>query len=394
MNRLSWNVLVCGLIGFIGVGPLVARDVIEAKTNVEVVRVLHHVEIVRPIVVTHAGDGSDRLFIASQYGTIYSLNAPYSENDPEEFLDIQERVTYNDRQNEEGFLGMAFHPKFKENGLFYVYYTTTEKPHVSVVSQFSVKKDDPTQADPGSEVEVMRIPQPFWNHNGGTIAFGEDGKLYIALGDGGAGNDPMGNGQNLETWLGAILRIDVDQKDEGKGYGIPKDNPFVDRNDAKPEIWAYGLRNVWRMSFDRDTGHCWVGDVGQDVWEEVNVIVKGGNYGWNLREGQHQFKESGVDASDKFVEPIYEYDHEVGKSITGGNVYRGSKLPELEGVYLYGDYVSGKIWGLKYDYDKKEATAHYTFETETPIAVITFGEDEAGEVYFTDAAGRIFSFAK
>ena len=148
------------------------------------------------------------------------------------------------------------------------------------------------------------------------------------------------------------------------------------------------------MSFDRDTGHCWVGDVGQDVWEEVNVIVKGGNYGWNLREGQHQFKESGVDASDKFVEPIYEYDHEVGKSITGGNVYRGSKLPELEGVYLYGDYVSGKIWGLKYDHDKKEATAHYTFETETPIAVITFGEDEAGEVYFTDAAGRIFSFAK
>ena len=165
MNRLSWNVLVCGLIGFIGVGPLVAQDVIEAKTNVEVVRVLDHVEIVRPIGGTHAGDGSDRLFIASQYGTIYSLNAPYSENDPEEFLDIQERVTYNDRQNEEGFLGMAFHPKFKENGLFYVYYTTTEKPHVSVVSQFSVKKDDPTQADPGSEVEVMRIPQPFWNHN-------------------------------------------------------------------------------------------------------------------------------------------------------------------------------------------------------------------------------------
>lgn len=394
MRRLMTTALLCGLVGMAASSVVRAQDGIEKTTNVKVVRVLDHVEITRPIVVTHAGDGSDRLFIASQYGTIYSLDAPYSENDPEEFLDIQERVTYNDRQNEEGFLGMAFHPKFKSNGLFYVYYTTTAEPHVSIVSQFSVKKDDPSQADPGSEIEVMRIPQPFWNHNGGTIKFGQDGCLYIALGDGGAGNDPMGNGQNLETWLGAILRIDVDKKADGKGYSVPKDNPFVGRDDAQPEIWAYGLRNVWRMSFDRKTGVCWVGDVGQDVWEEVNIIVKGGNYGWNLREGRHQFKESGVDASDKYVEPIYEYDHEVGKSITGGVVYRGKKLPELEGVYLYGDYVSGKIWGLGYNFDKKQVSAHYTFETEGPIAVITFGDDEAGEVYLTDAAGRIFSFAK
>ena len=394
MRRLMTTALLCGLVGMAASSVVRAQDGIEKTTNVKVVRVLDHVEITRPIVVTHAGDGSDRLFIASQYGTIYSLDAPYSENDPEEFLDIQERVTYNDRQNEEGFLGMAFHPKFKSNGLFYVYYTTTAEPHVSIVSQFSVKKDDPSQADPGSEIEVMRIPQPFWNHNGGTIKFGQDGCLYIALGDGGAGNDPMGNGQNLETWLGAILRIDVDKKADGKGYSVPKDNPFVGRDDAQPEIWAYGLRNVWRMSFDRKTGVCWVGDVGQDVWEEVNIIVKGGNYGWNLREGRHQFKESGVDASDKYVEPIYEYDHEVGKSITGGVVYRGKKLPELEGVYLYGDYVSGKIWGLGYNFDKKQVSAHYTFETEGPIAVITFCDDEAGEVYLTDAAGRIFSFAK
>ena len=336
----------------------------------------------RPIVITNAGDGSKRLFVATQRGVVHSISAGGSESNV--YLDISDRVSYNDRQNEEGLLGLAFHPKYKENGQVFVYYTTTEKPHVSIISRFTVS-DDPNKAKADSEVELMVIPQPYWNHNGGTIAFGPDGYLYVALGDGGAGNDPHKNAQNLGTLLGSILRIDVDSTDGDQQYGIPQDNPFVGKKGARPEIYAYGLRNVWRLSFDRKTGHLWAADVGQNLWEEINIITKGGNYGWNLREASHSFGPDGSEASDELIEPIWEYDHDVGKSITGGVVYRGSKFPELAGMYLYADYVTGHLWALKYD-EATGAVTNMAIQTEKPLAIISYGEDEQGEVYFSVVA--------
>jgi glucose/arabinose dehydrogenase len=252
---------------------------------------------------------------------------------------------------------------------------------MSVISSFRVSEDDPDRADPKSEVEIMRIKQPFWNHNGGTILFGPDGYLYVGLGDGGSAKDPFGNGQNLGTLLGSILRIDVDRKEKGRNYAIPKDNPFVNRAGARPEIYAYGIRNVWRMAFDPVTKKLWAGDVGQDLWEEINIIVKGGNYGWNVREGKHPFGPSSAKQRKDMIDPIWEYHHSIGKSITGGHVYRGKRVPQLAGRYVYADYVSGKIWALTYN----ERTGRVTANREIPgnkMPIITFGEDEAGEIYF------------
>lgn len=397
---LASRVLAVGLatlgLAWGGSRGLSADDELERPIGVKAERVLEHLEIARPIVMTHAGDGSGRFFIASQLGQIYVLESSDSKEDPEMFLDLSDRVSYSDKQNEEGLLGLAFHPEFKENGRLYVYYTTNTEPHVSIVSSFLVDRADPSKADPQSEVEIMRVPQPFWNHNGGTIAFGPDGFMYIALGDGGGARDPMGNGQNLGNVFGAILRIDVDRTEAGKRYAIPEDNPFVKTEGAKPEIYAYGLRNPWRIAFDRETGLLWCADVGQDLWEEIDIIEKGGNYGWSVREGAHPFGDNGEEANaEKFIEPIFEYHHELGKSITGGNVYRGKQLPELIGVYLYGDYVSGRLWGLRYDAEAKKVTAVHPIDVaDGPIAMITFGEDEAGETFFSDSAGRIYGFVR
>lgn len=340
----------------------------------------------RPILLTHAGDGSGRLFVPQQQGIIHVFTPKSTET--KIFLDMSKKVVYIDKENEEGFLGMAFHPKYKTNGEFFVFYTTTSQPHTTVISRFKVSKDDPDKADPNSEEELLRVPHPYWNHKGGTICFGPDGYLYITIGDGGAGNDPHNNGQNLQTLLGKILRIDVDSKSAGLKYGIPKDNPFIGKFANKslialPEIYCYGLRNVWRMSFDRKTGQLWIADVGQNLWEEINLGVKGGNYGWNLREAKHEFAPTGISSSPGLIEPIWEYHHDIGKSITGGNVYRGEKLPELAGHYLYADYVSGKIWALKYDEAKKAVVANRSIPyTGANLPVVSFGEDEAGELYF------------
>jgi glucose/arabinose dehydrogenase len=307
------------------------------------------------------------------------------------FLDIRDKVAYNDKTNEEGFLGLAFHPKFRENGEFFVYYTNKAPKHQNVIARYRVSKDDPSKADPASEEILLVLDKPFWNHDGGTLAFGPDGYLYIAVGDGGLANDPFGNGQKLSTLLGKILRIDVDRKDEGLAYAVPKDNPFVGRSGARPEIWAYGLRNVWRLAFDPKTGLLWAGDVGQDVWEEIDLIEKGGNYGWNVREATHPFVAKGGKPSNAkkpagMIDPIFEYHHDVGKSITGGSVYRGKKIPELVGAYLYADYVSGKLWALWYDAEQKKVTANREIPLPAPIPVMSFGEDEQGEIYFTAAS--------
>jgi glucose/arabinose dehydrogenase len=288
---------------------------------------------------------------------------------------------------------MAFHPKFKENGQFFVYYTPqgTAKPHTIAVSRFRVSKDDPTKGDPASEERLLEVEQPFWNHKGGTIVFGPDGYLYIALGDGGKRDDPFGNGQNLKTHLGKILRIDVDRKDPGKNYAIPKDNPFAEQSDKLGEIWASGLRNPWRIAFDRATGTLWCADVGQDIWEEIDLIVKGGNYGWNLREGVHKFGDNGSEPRADLIEPIWDYHHDVGKSITGGFVYRGKALPQLVGCYLSADFVTGKIWALKYDEQAKKVLANYSISGNVS-AIMSFGEDQDGEAYYTTDGGQIFKF--
>jgi quinoprotein glucose dehydrogenase len=348
--------------------------------------------------LTHAGDGSNRVFIASQLGEIHVLKNDQAASESAVFIDLTEKVKFKKEQNEEGLLGLAFHPKFKENGEFFVYYTTTEVPLTSVISRFRVSKENPNLADAKFEEEIMRIAQPYWNHNGGTLCFGPDGYLYIALGDGGAGNDPHMNAQNLQTILGKILRIDVDaktpkdpenEKSVALNYRAPKDNPFYRAGTlARPEIWAYGLRNVWRMAFDRETGELWAGDVGQNLWEEIDIIVKGGNYGWNLREATHKFGPGGSEPRTDLIEPIFEYSHDIGKSITGGNVYRGPGVPELTGSYLYADYVTGKLWALKYDAAKRKVTANRPIAGNI-LPVLSFGEDEQGETYFMTDSGTI-----
>lgn len=357
----------------------------------------------RPIVLTHAGDGSNRTFVAIQQGTIHVFPNDQKAKETKVFLDIQERVRYVDKENEEGFLGLAFHPEYKKTGEFFVLYTPKNQKLVTVVSRFKVRSDDPDKADPASEEILFSVKRPFWNHAGGTICFGPDGMLYIALGDGGAANDPFDNGQNLKSPLGKILRIDINKKDPGKKYAIPPDNPFTagraeERKlpGALPETWAYGLRNVWRMSFDRKTGKLWAGEVGQNLYEEINIIERGGNYGWRRREALHPFGADGKGHGPAFIDPIWEYHHDIGKSITGGHVYRGKLLPELEGHYLCADYVTGKIWALMYGEKEKRVTAWRPIRDKA-LPIMSFGEDETGEVYLMTyaASGRgIYRFVR
>ncbi len=326
----------------------------------------------RPLWLGTAGDGSGRLYVVEQSGRILVFE-PGAE---EAQVFLQRSVSRNG--NEEGLLGLAFHPNYAANGRFFVYYSAAN-PRRSVISEYARSAENPLAADPDSEELVMEVEQPFGNHNGGDIHFGPDGYLYISLGDGGAANDPQGHGQNLETLLSSILRIDIDRGDAVclTRYGIPEDNPFaaercIGGDPRRPEIWAWGLRNVWRMSFDRSTGELWAGDVGQDAWEIVHKIEGGKNYGWNTVEGEACFLEPNCDRS-ALEPPIHVYDHGEGRSITGGYVYRGADLPELWGAYVFGDYVSGRIWAYK--------EGQVTLLADTPNRIASFGEDRDGRLY-------------
>ena len=349
----------------------------------------------RPILLTHAGDGSNRIFVPTEQGVIHAFDHAAKETGI--FLDLTDRVKYLDTEDEEGFLGMAFHPKYKETGEFFVFYTNKNtKVRQNVVSRFRVSKDDPNKADPKSEEILITFDRPYWNHDGGTICFGKDGYLYITHGDGGAANDLHDNGQKMSSLLGKILRIDVNAKGENKPYGIPKDNPFVGVKDAAPEIYAFGFRNVWRMSFDRKTDQLWASDVGQNLYEEINLVKKGGNYGWNRREGLHPFGALGLGTKKDLIDPIWEYHHDIGKSITGGSVYRGTRVPELDGHYLYGDYVSSRIWALKYDEKLGRVVSNRPVQGPNK-PIFSFGEDEAGEMYMltsSDTGKGIYQFSK
>jgi glucose/arabinose dehydrogenase len=329
----------------------------------------------RPLDIQHAGD--DRLFVVEQRGVVWVLEGGALRSEP--FLDISDRV--NDGANEQGLLGLAFHPGYASNGLLFVNYT--DERGDTVIARYQVSTG-PDRANPDSEVVLLRIAQPYANHNGGGLAFGPDGTLYIATGDGGSAGDPQGNGQRLDTLLGKILRIDVNAGDR---YAIPGDNPFVG-SAARGEIWAYGLRNPWRFSFDALTGDLWIGDVGQSAWEEVDFQAAGTpggvNYGWNLREGNHAYSDG---STAGLADPVAEYAHSDGCSVTGGVVVRTSGLPEWQGVYLYGDYCSGRVWGLLQD-----AAGQWQSRVlfETGFNVVAFGQDQAGRVYVVDHRGGVY----
>lgn len=336
----------------------------------------------RPTEITYAGDGSNRLFVVEQAGIVRVFENRNDVSEAQVFLDLREVVLREG--NEEGLLGLAFHPQFKQNGEFFVYYST--KPRSSVISRFRVSKDGAT-ANRESEEKLLQIPQPYSNHNGGSIKFGPDGHLYIGLGDGGARDDPHGNGQNLATLLGSILRIDVDHKGENRAYAIPKDNPFANRAGARGEIWAYGFRNVWRIAFDRKTGELWAADVGQDRFEEVNLVERGSNYGWNIREGKHDFKPNTPAKPESLREPLVEYFRGEGQSITGGIVYRGQQLHDFSGAYFFGDYLSGNVWALWHEDGR---LVKNTQVARTGLQIAAFGEDQAGEMYLCAFDGSIY----
>jgi glucose/arabinose dehydrogenase len=327
-----------------------------------------------PLGVVHAGDGSDRLFVVEQTGRVRIIEGGQVLEEP--FLDVSEAIVAG---GEQGLLGLAFHPEYRRNGRFFVNYTDVNGD--TVIAEFRTS-DDPNVADAGSGRTLLQFDQPFANHNGGQIGFGPDGFLYIGSGDGGSGGDPEGNGQDTNALLGKLLRIDVDA---GGRYGIPEDNPFRDGGGA-PEVWAYGLRNPWRFSFDSETDELWIADVGQDAFEEINRVradEPGLNYGWNVMEGRECFGSDDCDRSEKVV-PVSGYSHDLGCSVTGGNVYRGSDFPTLTGGYLFADFCSGIIWGID------ARTQGFTEPVEllsSGIAISSFGVDEQEEMYVTDLDG-------
>jgi glucose/arabinose dehydrogenase len=370
----------------------------------------------RPLWMEEAPDGSKRLFVTEQAGKILAVSGNRRSDELTPFLDITDRKPQV--QNEEGLLAFAFHPQFKTNGLFYIYYTQ-QSPKREVLSEMRVSSSDPNKADLGTERILLEIPHPYWNHNGGTLLFGPDGYLYLSVGDGGLGGDPHNVGQSGHHLLAKILRLDVNSRSGKLPYGIPKDNPFVGKDDKgqpkadpfdtkpeglRPEIWAYGLRNVWRMSFDRETGQLWAADVGQDKWEEVDLIVKGGNYGWSVREGFHDFKNQKPQGT--LIDPVIEYPHNAGLSaeckfpdhspgvcITGGYVYRGKKIPALRGVYIYADFIMGTVWGLRYE--NGQVTTHGQLIKPNPLhAIASFAEDGEGELYAVVFDGKIYDLVE
>lgn len=325
-----------------------------------------------PVYLTHAGD-EGRLFVVEKAGRILLIENGVVQPTP--FLDITDRV--GSAGSEQGLLSVAFPPDFTLSGAFYVNYT--DQRGDTVIARYRWLEGDPLQADPTSEEVVLRVDQPAANHNGGQLQFGPDGYLYVGMGDGGRAGDPWGNAQNPGVLLGKMLRLDVAGAET---YKVPPDNPFVDRADVRPETWALGLRNPWRFSFDRTTGDLYIADVGQNRWEEVDFQPAGSpggeNYGWDVMEGRHCFEPAaGCDPSG-LVPPVAEYDHSQGCSITGGYVYRGSRYPQMAGVYFFGDYCSGRIWGLQ-----REPDGEWTMTSllETKVSISSFGEDAAGELY-------------
>lgn len=332
----------------------------------------------RPVALTHAGD--NRIFITLQTGRIVIFDG--ANMVPKIFLDVSDRISAGD---ERGLLSIAFHPRYRENGFVFADYT--DRSGNTVVSRFTVSRDDPNSVPATSEKIILHVAQPFANHNGGQLQFGPDGFLYIGMGDGGATGDPGDRAQSLKSLLGKILRIDVDG---GDPYMIPETNPFVAAVDARPEVWAYGFRNPWRFSFDRLTKEMFVGDVGQDSVEEIDLVKPGNggrNYGWRRMEGSLCFNPSGGCNDGTLELPIVEYSHSLGCSVAGGYRYRGTRFPQLSGVYFFGDFCSGRLWSATVDAQGKWTA---TSRMDTSLAITAFGEDAAGELYVVEMNGGVY----
>ncbi len=366
---------------------LIAGFAQSATAQVTMEQVFSNLQFERPVSLRN--NGTDRLFVVEQFGKIMTFQNEAQVAETTVFLDIQDRVVADEQYIEAGLLGLAFHPNYADNGYFYVNYIT-EDPLRTVVSRFERLATDSIRADPNSEVILLEIEQPTHNHNAGDLAFTSDGYLYIALGDGSRGNDTFGNGQNLETLLGAVLRIDVDNPTDGLNYGIPSDNPFAGNDQGyREEIYAYGFRNPWRFSFDAETGELWLGDVGETAWEEIDLVTAGGNYGWPITEGPACYRTQTCDQTDLTL-PIWTYDHEIGRAITGGYVYRGRAASELYGAYIYADWAERKVWMLQPGQENNPVN----IQLDTPTKFFSgFGEDKDHELYAVSYfTGEIYRF--
>ena len=363
--------------------PAESPTVNHGLPSVKLQRVFPNLSFKRLTGMYQAPDG--RWFVTEQAGRITAITPNVPNAAALEILDITDRVST--AGNEEGLLGFAFAPDFAQSRAFYVYYSAAN-PRRSVISRFIANAASGTAAAPGSEMVLLEIAQPFSNHNGGQMVFGPDGYLYIGLGDGGSARDPQGNGQNLSTLLAKLLRIDVSG---GGAYKVPSDNPFVGRQGARGEIWAYGLRNPWRFSFDKVAGALWLADVGQDAREEVDIITRGGNYGWSVMEGSQCLGGGTGCNHDGMQPPIIDYANAGNDcSITGGFVYRGSAVPALQGAYVYADYCSGKIWGLRAQGSVRGENAQIG---SAGFNVSSFAQGNDGEIYVlqhSDSGGGIY----
>lgn len=341
------------------------------------------VDFERPLWVGTFPDRPAEYLVIEQPGTAIRITAKGAEARP--FIDLGDIVKLPKGYTEEGLLGLAFHPGWATNRMVFLWFTTRRGGKLQTVLSRWKADAAGTAVDPASEAVLFAVDQPFTNHNGGDLHFGRDGMLYLGLGDGGSGGDPHGNGQKMDTLLGKIVRLDVDRGANGQNYSIPADNPFVGRPGVRGEIWAYGLRNPWRMSFDPVTGELWTGDVGQNAREEVDVIVKGGNYGWKAREGFSPFKNG--EKQPGMIDPVHDYDRDAGKSITGGYVYRGKAIPALTGAYVFGDYASRRIWALQRVPGGRPVVKELA---KAPNGISSFGRDAAGEILMTCFNGKVY----
>ena len=374
-----------------------------AAPEIKLVPAYKNVEVERPVSVQVPDDGTGRHFLVEQTGKIKILPSQPDSSEAIVFMDMTDAIGV-EKDFEEGLLGLVFHPEFKGNGKFYLAFSR-QGPKRLTVAEYTVS-DNSNQGDPGTERVLLEVQQPEWNHNSGNLMFGPDGMLYICVGDGGLKNGVFMLSQKLTRWNGKVLRIDVDSRTDGLEYGIPDGNPFADDPVACPEIWAYGLRNPWGGAFDTETGLFYLADVGQNLWEEINIIERGGNYGWDYREGTQRFatrdgfmewlgKKPDQPKNLKVIDPIHEYSRADGLSITGGYVYRGSKIPELDGHFIYGDWKFGNIWALNYDTAKKQVTADHHLDkpddlknpTAQPSGIYP---DVDGEPLVLDWRGAIF----
>jgi len=345
-----------------------------------------NLNFVRPVDLQQPDDGANTLYVVEQAGKIYSFENDKNISKKTLLLDITDRV--DDGGNEEGLLGLAFHPDYKNNEYFYVNYTASN-PSRTVIARF--KDGQNSEIIAASELKILEFEQPYSNHNGGQVMFGPDGFLYIAVGDGGSGGDPKGHGQNRGTLLGSILRIDIDQQENGLNYAIPTDNPFAKNSlGYRDEIFAYGLRNPWRFCFNPQDGKLWAADVGQNKIEEIDIVENGGNYGWNFMEGSDCYGSSSDCSKPGLIKPIFEYSHSLGQSITGGRFYLQTEIAELENAYIYGDFVSGKIWALYYKDGQLQKNQLLTDEIN---GIASFGEDSNNNLYVLSFDGNIYKLS-